>query len=80
MEAKPKDIPLEELFVNDTNAHKYAGYWASGMYKLINYNMRNLSFLKNLTEFIESLQLSDTKFLYFQKKLEKENQINLNYR
>lgn len=29
-------------------------------------------YLKNLTEFIESLQLSDTKFLYFQKKLEKQ--------
>lgn len=85
MEAKPQDIPLQELFVNDTNEHKYAGYWASGMYKLINYNMRNVSFkiqkkdLPNTFWFIQNYLLYFNDYGIYSEDLIKES-INILYR
>lgn len=44
MEAHPQDIPLDQEFIEDDDEYKYALFWASGMYKAINYNMRNVKF------------------------------------
>ena len=43
MEARAQDLPVTKELIDDENPHKFAIYWVSGIYKVINYNMRNVS-------------------------------------
>jgi len=64
--AKLQDIPLEKDWLDDPNPHKFSIFWASGMYKLVNYNMRTTILEKILEYLPNTLWFIQNYLKYFQ--------------
>jgi len=67
MKSVAQDIPLETIFVKDENPNKFALFWASGIYKRINYNLRNVSFSEQFKATPNTFWFTKNYIAYFKK-------------